>query len=92
MKDLLAELESVAELARKEEVPEGDVRADVILRIREGGGRLPMKKPLLIFAAGYAAATLCVALVFGGSLTESESDPLSSVFEEASGLITVEDE
>jgi hypothetical protein len=80
MSDSLSYLDRLAQRARQEQAPQGDVATKVI-------GRLPPRrgsfiKPLLVFGAVYAAAA-SVAVVFGLTLFSAMNDPLVSLFQEA---------
>ncbi|MCH7959347.1 MAG: hypothetical protein IID08_04425 [Candidatus Hydrogenedentes bacterium] len=77
-------LERLAERARQEEVPVGDVSAEVIRRIRSEEAGAP-SAPLALFAAGYATLA-ATALVFGVSLFNVMNDPLAAMFEFGMGI------
>jgi len=73
-------LDRLAQRARQEQAPQGDVATRVI-------GRLPPRrssfiKPLLVFGAVYAAAA-SVAVVYGLTLLGAMNDPLVSLLQEA---------
>ena len=84
MNDSLERIESIAARARQEKAPQGDVSRLVIRRLRDSGGSL--FKPMLVFAAGYAAAA-SVALVFSITLLNEINDPLTPIFQMASALM-----
>ena len=81
MKNALDYFERLASRARREEAPQGDVSYRVLARLTE---RAPtLATPLAVFALGYAA-TASVALVYGLTVIQAASDPLSPVFQMAS--------
>ena len=77
MNDALKYVDKLAQRARQEEPPDGDVTPHVMRRLHEGENRLT--KPLILVAAGYAVAA-SVAIVYGFMLLNSIHSPLSTVF------------
>jgi hypothetical protein len=80
MNESLSYLDRLAQRARQEQAPQGDVAMKVI-------GRLPPRrgsftKPLLVLGAVYAAAA-SVAVVYGLTLLGTMNDPLVSLLQEA---------
>ena len=84
MNDALDYIQRTAALARQETAPQGDVSRRILHRIHEPEGSL--LRPMLVFAAGYAAVA-SVALVFGGILLSNMADPLSSMFQTVNVLL-----
>ena len=77
MNDALKYVDELARRARQEETPHGDVTHRVMQRLHESDSRLT--KPLILMAAGYAAAA-SVAVVYGLMLLSSINSPLSTIF------------
>ncbi|MBI4829967.1 MAG: hypothetical protein HY801_00095 [Candidatus Lindowbacteria bacterium] len=84
MNDPLEYIEKLAARARQEEVPQGDVSRLVFGRLHESEDSL--SKPMLLFAAGYAAAAF-ITLAYGLALFNMINDPLSSVFQIAAAFM-----
>ena len=84
MNDPLEYIEKLAARARQEKALQGDVSQLVLRRIHEREDSL--SRPMLVFAAGYAAAA-SIALAYGLMLFNTINDPLSSVFQIAAGFI-----
>jgi hypothetical protein len=80
MNESLSYLDRLAQRARQEQAPQGDVAMKVIGRLPPRRGSIV--KPLLVFGAVYAAAA-SVAVVYGLTLLDAMNDPLVSVFQEA---------
>lgn len=79
MEHEFSSLDRLANRARQEITPSGDVRAAVIRRLRAGGDT-SLVRPLVVFATGYAAAGI-VAAGIGISLLNAINDPLSVMFQ-----------
>ena len=77
MNDPLRYIDKLAERARQEEPPEGDVTARVMRRVHEG--EKGVTKPLIFATVGYAVAA-SVAVVYGFMLLNTINSPLSTVF------------
>lgn len=78
MNDALKYVDKLARRARQEEAPHGDVTHGVMQRVHEGADNR-LAKPLILLAAGYAAAA-SVAIVYGFMLLNTINSPLSAVF------------
>lgn len=74
-------VEKLARRARHEEAPQGDVSRRVLSRLTARESVLGA--PMFVFATGYAALA-SAALVYGYILMQAMSDPLLSVFQQAS--------
>ena len=80
MTDPFDYLDKLAERARHDLAPQGDVSRRILHRLP--GQESRSGSPMLVFAAGYAAVA-CVALVYGYVLFGSMTDPLLSLFQQA---------
>lgn len=77
MNDPLDYIDRLAQRARQEEAPHGDVTHRVMQRLHEAENRLTT--PLILLTAGYAAAA-SVAVVYGFMLLNAIDSPLSTIF------------
>ncbi len=77
-------LDRLAERARQDRAPQGDVSRRVMLRLNEQENNVGL--PRLVFATGYAAvasAALLYAYILFGNMT----DPLLSLFHQAAVIM-----
>ncbi len=77
-------IERLARRARQEEAPQGDVSRRVLARLVQRES--VFGAPMLVFTTG-CAALASVALVYGYVLIQNMSDPLMSMFQQASIVI-----
>jgi hypothetical protein len=80
MNESLSYLDKLAQRARQEQAPQGDVAMQVIGRLAPR--RNALIKPLLVLGGVYAAAA-SVAVVYGLTLYSAMNDPLVLLFQEA---------
>ncbi len=84
MTDPLEELARLAERARQEHLPAGDVSGRVLARIREEERSTTL--PLAVFATG-SVVTAAAVTVYSAVLVSALTDPLSSLFQTASAIV-----
>jgi hypothetical protein len=84
MTDPFDYVDRLATRARLERAPQGDVSRRILQRLPGAESRNGL--PRLVFATGYAAVA-CVSLVYGYVLFGSMSDPLLSLFNQATVLM-----
>lgn len=80
MTNPLDSIDRLARRARQESIPFQDIAGPILARLPRRV--VPIERPLLVFALGYAAVA-CVAVAFGVSLWSNLNDPLADVFQMA---------
>ena len=80
MTDPFDYMDKLATRARHDRAPQGDVSQRILYRLAEQESRV--ESPMLVFAAAYAAIA-SAALAYGYVLFGSMTDPLLSLFQQA---------